>query len=662
MKRMLFLLISLLPSFCVWGGCFQPADGINLWQLTAQLGSCVDVYSTSILDELAVVICSVGNVVELYQTDFSNDVIISQPGHYKICQNIIASTSVMINSSNVILDLGGFTVSGIGIIVGTGLENITIKNGFMSDAVGFIYIFPSIQNLLIQNLTLGNNLQAPNTYGIALPTGPAQGVTIRDVSFENASPSNIVLAGYSGNPVLDVIIENIYCNSTNQSLPISFLITQSALRLDYCQSVIMRSIEVTDPYQGLDCIYVTNSSHVVLDTISVITTLPLVRTPSAISIEMSNNIIHKNVNVSGAGFVFGFEGSGTSELLASHFEYNDCEAVGTESAGFLLSYLSNLTCAQCIANECLNGDGLDILTCDTVILNECTTNSNAIYGLNIYNSQSIFMSAHTALNNSADGVFLQSSSAIVTQGCFMTQNNGAGFNAARCTNLVIKDNFASQNTGQGVLVSTSAQAILKESSSLANCQEGFRLDMVDDVVVTGCEAQRNDSYGFFIKGVNGGMMPGDPEGTVGRSPAFVQDCSAYQNGNTGLYFTNVGGVLVIDCFASYNNNGYGFHFDTGCWNVQVEACYATSNALVGFITWDITELVLSSYNNRFHNCYASHNNTNFAYDPFAGLSDYAAENTPGLSMFPPIGAVFPASSLTAPNLFDVIPDSICGYQ
>ena len=78
------------------------------------------------------------------------------------------------------------------------------------------------------------------------------------------------------------------------------------------------------------------------------------------------------------------------------------------------------------------------------------------------------------------------------------------------------------------------------------------------------------------------------------------------------------------------------------------------------ITWDASLVAGSLYNNRFYFCYASQNNNRQLYSPFA-LSDYATANTPGIAIFPPIGAAFASGELMIPNVGTVIGAVFCGY-
>lgn len=758
MKRLLLIALGSL-SLNMLGGCFQPVDGMNLWRMTAEVGSCVDVYGESILDELDQILCAVGSVVPLTQANFAAPYIITTPGYYKICENITALASLTINSDDVVLDLGSRFLDGIGISIGNGFRNITIKNGLMRNVPQFIDIAPFTQNILIENIVFEDATAAVITFGIRIADGPVTGLTIRDILFYNAPPQAIVLAGFGSNILSNIVLENIRCISTNQALTATPGV-DATIHLFDCEVVEVRNVVVTDPFQGLDCILLDTCDDVLLDTISITSSLASGGTASGVRLDACNNVEHSQVSVFGEAFDIGFNvttGAGSQNIL-----YNDCSALGVNGTGFILTTGTDITYSHCVATGTVTGNGMTIIQVGGLSIDDCETNENDGTGLQISNCGRVALQAHRASLNQAAGIALSGGLGSSIKECFLTQNQTNGLKISATGDLTIEGIFTSLNVQDGLLISNSGsitaadlssidnggngitmsgvsliaiqgfsiqkndviglsvissnqvtindgmifensndgikcdtisnltlsgcdvkhngsrgisilssnQVIIKDCSILKSAATGLICDVVDNLVISGCEAQKNGFDGFFIRGANGGNIPtaGDPEDTTGRSPLFVENCSSFQNGVTsssdGFYFTNVGGVLVRDSFASYNN-GYGFHFDSGSWNVQVAGCYATSNALIGFITWDspVPATSFSLYNNRFRDCYASHNNTNFVYNPFSALSDFATSNTPGAALFPPIGAAFNAQTLTSPIVVvDIVPANFCGYQ
>lgn len=155
---------------------------------------------------------------------------ISSPGHYKLCQNY--NTGITIQSSNVILDLNGYTIqgdgSGRGVYVyyfGISLTNITVLNGtirnFDSGVEALVCNSCSFRNLRIENtyygiylnyvsdITVENNYISTSTYGIMIdPSNPAQNVAISYNTIEQASAYGMYISG-TGHEIL--------CNTVTSS-------------------------------------------------------------------------------------------------------------------------------------------------------------------------------------------------------------------------------------------------------------------------------------------------------------------------------------------------------------------------------------------------------------------------------------------------------------
>lgn len=585
------LIPCFLLSFMLQGECFQPMNGMNLWRMTEQVGSCLDIYGESIIEELDLILCSVGNVIPLTQADFTSFVTINAPGYYKLCENITTTTNqIFIRSSDVILDLGDYFLEGVFIIIENNIKNISIKNGLMRNNSKFIDIGSSTQNILIQNMVFDTNTVSPSKFCINAEKGPITGLTIRDVTFYNAAPEHIMLNRSASDIVSHVILENINCVSTNQALT-AIPGSDATIYLIASEYVHIKNLMVVNPKQGIDCILLDTCNGVDLEAVSITSDFPSSGNAVGIKLIDCNNVNHANVAVFGSGFKNGFQVSTQPAVSSVNIFYNACSATEIEETGFELS-------------TCLDTSWVD-----------CKAISCGLHGIRATNSSRITCTNCNADNNGGSGIFIT-----------LTDN------------LVIKDSICIGNGGDGISCVT-----------------------VDNVVISGCNAQDSTGGGFFIQGVNNGSMPGNPEGITGRSPVFIDGCSALQNGANGFYTTNVGGVLVTACFASYNGVN-GFHFDTGSWNVIVENCNALSNGVTGFLTWDTTVVAASLYNNRFRDCYAAHNGTNFLFNP-AGGSDFAQSNTPGFQSTLPIASLYPSSILGLPEaaLFGTVSPVFCAY-
>lgn len=88
---------------------------------------------------------------------------INNPGFYQLTDEL--TDPIMINSSNVTLDLGGYTVTAdTGIIIATGLSNILVYNGDIVGTSYGVFANASTQNIQLNNLTIQNAI-----CGICIP-------------------------------------------------------------------------------------------------------------------------------------------------------------------------------------------------------------------------------------------------------------------------------------------------------------------------------------------------------------------------------------------------------------------------------------------------------------------------------------------------------------
>lgn len=654
MKRILSLIFGLffLPTF---GGCFEPADGMNLWRMTAQVGSCLDI-----------VLCSVGSVVPIMQSDLASTYTIGGSNYYKICENITSSNAIIVEADDVVLDLGNYFLSGVPIIVSNNVKNLLIKNGTMQNTAENINLLSGCQNIMIQNITFDTAVSGPSTYGIQV-NGPLLGLTISNVSAYDAAPKVINLVGSSGSLINNVLIDNLQCVSTNQSLSATPG-TDATIKMIYCENATLQNVTVNDPYQGLDCILMRDCNGISLDTVSISSDLSNVGSAAGVNAIDSSYISHTGVDVSGAAFTIGFNinVSDISSFLEG-ISYDTCSANSIDGNGFTLNNSYDVSYTECTATQC-TGNGMFSTLCVDVSYTNCVTNRNTLSGLYVNITLNSAVTAHSANLNGLSGIDLFSCGSMTVEDCVTFQNEGDGLHIDFTIgglvpeDIVISGCVSSNNEGSGAYIATAQIIVIGESSFLSNGEAGLSCAVVDNLVVSGCTAQSNLVDGFRIQGANGGSVPtGIPpsaaQGTNGRSPVHLEDCTSTENGVSGFYFTDIGGALIDSCFASYNG-GNGFWFDSNSWNLHVRDCVATSNAQIGFETWDSSLGIFSTAANRFHACLASYNCTNHPLitDP-AGATDYSTDNAgyPGVPMISPIGAPVQADTTMLAGSQDLVP-------
>ncbi|MGE4169018.1 MAG: hypothetical protein AB7E68_05685 [Candidatus Babeliales bacterium] len=82
---------------------------------------------------------------------------ITDPGFFALGGNLIESgTVIRISTSNLTVDLGGYTVSGgvSGIVIDAGLTNVTVQNGFLDSNVQGITIGAGCSDIIVQNMSI----------------------------------------------------------------------------------------------------------------------------------------------------------------------------------------------------------------------------------------------------------------------------------------------------------------------------------------------------------------------------------------------------------------------------------------------------------------------------------------------------------------------------
>ncbi len=655
MKRILVVLLF-FSSLYIQGDCFQPVDGINLWRLTSQVGGCVNYYGESTFDLLDTILCSVGNVTSLVPADFGAPYVISAPGYYKVCDNITASTTLTIASNDVVLDLGNYYLDGVSIIVQSSHKNITIKNGLIRNVVQAITVNAQSQNITIKELAFDAAVDGASPYGIKI-IGGAVGITLKDLSFFGAAPQVIVLEGSDGNIITQALVENVRCVSTNQGIAAT-IGSDATMHLTYCEATVLRNISVTDPYQGLDVIMLNTCDGVSLESIDITSDLGSTATARGVFVIDSNNVDHVDVSVFGAAFVLGFSLDTSSPfVIYDNFSYRGCSAVQTSGRGFFATNANNIVYESCEASMCVD-NGMDVQGLSNGSYVDCVTNNNGGVGLKMNICLGCTITSHYASKNGMQGITLLGVEIYVISDATLLLNESNGlFIDFFSRNVKLSGCYFGVNRAEGFFAKRSFNVSIEGSSALDNTTVGFFFDTVDNVAISGCVAQGNGQDGFYINGVNNGNIPGNPQGTTGKSPVTIESCVAMSNASNGFHFTNTGGVLVRDSSATYNS-ACGFHFDSGTWNASAEACTALSNASVGFLTWD----PVAAYQNRFRDCFAGSNGTNSLVNPLGG-SDFAMGNTPGLQTTLPIASIYPSSVLGTPEagLFGIVSPMFCVY-
>lgn len=195
-KSIVFFMLATTAPLLQSGGCV--VDGMNIWQLS----ECIA--------------CSVGAYFEVTQANFSPNFVITTSGHYKFCENLTGS--IIINASDVILDLGNYTLNNDDIAVFPDLSNVIIRNGTIANSAAPLTINGG-QNILVENIIIDTVVPAGSPPTIAIEiAGNGTGITLRDITIYNGAPINILFSNLSGTvSYTNVTLENISCINTNSA-------------------------------------------------------------------------------------------------------------------------------------------------------------------------------------------------------------------------------------------------------------------------------------------------------------------------------------------------------------------------------------------------------------------------------------------------------------
>ena len=379
------------------------------------------------------------------------------------------------------------------------VSNVTVRNGIIADAPSPIAFGGAQANILIENITVSTVANAVGNKIAIFSAGGTTGLTIRDVTVYNGSPTNIDFNNIGGS-YDGVVLENITCIGTNPAFtPIPGAASVSFIS---CKNLVLKNISLIDQPNVSNGIFFATCSDVVVDGVLITSQLA---TPgsatTAYEITLCTDCIHKNVVIDGgANTVFSIgvlvdvnsryitmdscdvyrcnhEGFNLSSFFST---YKNCSAQNNGTFGFLTTGTEN-TFIDCTAMVNTNsGFGIDSLS----NMYNCIALDNTINGFIVSGNQCSLRNCSSA-NNPATG-FLLSGTGMTLSYCsatanatgFITSNtdttlsfctataNVTGFSITG-TNTVLQQCLASNNSGAGIdnTSGTNTQFIDTRSSS-----------------------------------------------------------------------------------------------------------------------------------------------------------------------------------------------------
>lgn len=373
--------------------------------------------------------------------DLTKTFSVTTPGTFTLIQDIPFSgssgattpggnCSVYVNTSNVIVDLGGKTLyqnnataNQNGIEIAQGLHNITIKNG---NIIGFkgsgIYCHPSCNNVRFQDITISN-----------------------------CARQGIFLAGNDNNSISNVIIENCLVSKTTG---VNGTTQAVGLRTLYCTDVIVNNSLFSDN-TGL----ATTENSI-----------------GALVISCSN-VVFNNCDASnnqgdteGYGFLITGSGTGDTGTLYSCSLY-ECTANNnygtTQGVGFFIEQAN-----ACIFNSCRanynsggnNGIGFNLSKCNYNSFENCMAANNK----GLANGNSVVYGGRGFKTTEGNGNLFIACQASGNQGGSDSDTAGIGFDLQTesysiIDNCKVLTNGNSAAYGYGVNITNGTQLVVKNS-------------------------------------------------------------------------------------------------------------------------------------------------------------------------------------------------------
>lgn len=519
----------------------NPLPGQNLWHLMASISTSVDELSTAqeaccaqtftVLDQITNENLTIESRLDQLVTTFTvnmclitpidisgNGTTISTPGAYCLVSDVVlnsASNTITFASDDIVFDLNQHLISGqsssvSGIVINSGIDDITIKNGRVSDTIMFANA--SASNLFIDSI---------NFFSSGFTCTGCSNIKLSNLSFTNSNTQSFLTA-----PASHVIMYNSYngliqnCFSVRSNASYYFFSdgvasTVGNMVFKNCISQgVTTSFFIEDQNNSLiedcDCIGPTNAG---------ITLQALTRNMNAI---VNNCTCIKNIpSISTGGFV-STANSTIGQLIAV---FNWCTSMGdtiSATGNFNISYNN---CS--VKNTGLSTNGFSMTSTisgsldeDSICsLNNCFASSNS-NGYFFTGELSVTLYNCLAEHSQSAGFFFSdfNQSPVLLRNCTVSNfNEGYLFNN-QATGLgaqVIVDNCIAQNgvTGFDATLLSFGTYCMVQNCIAENCTTGFKGGNTTSAFVLNNAAGNTTSYGTlgthsalvrtFVQSING---------------------------------------------------------------------------------------------------------------------------------------------------------------
>ncbi len=431
--KYIFLVMLLSVAAIVHSGaCIQ--DGMNLWRLSENIA------------------CSVGSYCEITAANFSTSITTS--GHYKLCGDIVGSGSdvIEIAASNVILDLGEYSLNGVSITIFGGVKNVIVRNETITNGPRGITLFgngSAQADILIENILIDTISNALTINAGIVADGDITGLTVRNVAIYNGSPTNIYFSNIEGS-YERVLLENISCINTNSAFVTIPSNPSAVIYIQSCDNLVMRNISLIDQWQELNGILLDTCTGVEVEGVTITSTL---NSPTGFTTAYQTTNggrgVHKNLFIDGG--THNVYNNGIVNSGATSTTFDSCLVQSIHGTG-----LTSGNGSMVLNSVALSCGTAGFITGANVHMEDCIANTNTNIGYNVQGTNSTYVGCMADRN--LDGFF------IAGNGCsfdFCSANNNAiGFEIEVSNGCFITNSIANDNTVLGFLI----QGVLAEST------------------------------------------------------------------------------------------------------------------------------------------------------------------------------------------------------
>ena len=390
-------------------------------------------------------------LLSIHITTYTVFQVISQPGLYKLGENVTYSPAVpndiifQITSSDVEFDLGDRFIAQDGASVQTGLIAIQVASGLSN------VVIKSSTNGSIQNI-IGTGIQVLSS---------CSRIMIDNITVFACVDRGIDFVGGLGTEITDSQIQNckvIQCSSDS--------LASAAMSLIFCNNLLVRNVilDSNGTSQAFSCIELDNSNGCNFDTITMSNNTSTL-TWNGLFLNTITDCTFKNCLCENNSSVV--SASGYALDSSSNVAMQNCSAIATSCSGqvvdFRLSSCTNINIDSCLVEGIVSGEGIgffDLQSTGITFIN-CIARSNsggtsmqgfATTGSSLSTFIKCLASDQTASGGFADGFGIATTASPFVQNCTATRNigtpvgaNSFGIFASGNTNQVFVHNIASRN-------------------------------------------------------------------------------------------------------------------------------------------------------------------------------------------------------------------------